>query len=277
MGDLPAFVQFPHPGREHVPNGNSMDWNRGDHARKFLKTTGDYLVDGELVSGEVVLWGEWEAPSTIAQRFTTRRPGMPRVLHEPQSRPDPGPGWRQNTDPFVFGGRMLYTNCRQPRNRKLRRLAPGSIIAFGSRLGGAFVLDTLFVVGEAQPYQVTSACDLDWTDAEWQCIAEPLTFDQNLAGVELTRYEGRRYAATRGSGFSYVPCLPWRADREGFRRPAIDLGSRWITPRLAQAAKVTPATHDELGTLWRDITVQVERQGLDLAVRLDLPPAAPER
>ncbi len=55
-------------------------------------------------------------------------------------------GWRQNTDPLVFGDHFLYSNCRQRQNGKMRDLAHGSLVLFGSKLGGQFVLDTLFVV-----------------------------------------------------------------------------------------------------------------------------------
>ena len=41
--DRPYIVQFPHPGGEHRPRGEDMDWNRGPHHRKFLKATGTYL------------------------------------------------------------------------------------------------------------------------------------------------------------------------------------------------------------------------------------------
>jgi predicted nucleotidyltransferase len=61
----------------------------------------------------------------------------------------------RNTDPFVFGGKFMYTLCQQYKKEKhtstltptkLHSLEKGSVILFGSRLNHDFVLDTVFVV-----------------------------------------------------------------------------------------------------------------------------------
>jgi hypothetical protein len=75
--------------------------------------------------------------------------------------PCPGPcpageGW-QNTDPFVFGERFLYSCCKQLRHNGtatyLRELQRGDVILFGSHQHGAFVLDTVLVVAESLLFQ----------------------------------------------------------------------------------------------------------------------------
>lgn len=139
---LAAVVHFPHPGGEHVPPGNDMGWNRGLHARKFLACPGTYIDDdGVAHDDELVFWGEWEAPSRVVRRWT-RRPGLPTVVHEPYwtvPATDAGVS-RRNTDPWVFGDTFLYSNCRQltPNRRPsaLQRLPVGSLILFGSTVGG---------------------------------------------------------------------------------------------------------------------------------------------
>lgn len=40
--DWPRFVQFPHPGGEHVPAMDEMPWNVGPHRRHFLISRGRY-------------------------------------------------------------------------------------------------------------------------------------------------------------------------------------------------------------------------------------------
>jgi hypothetical protein len=56
------------------------------------------------------------------------------------------------------GPSFLYSNCRQftsqLRPTRLQRLAPGSLILFGSNLRGRFVLDTVLVVGSRTPYTI---------------------------------------------------------------------------------------------------------------------------
>ncbi len=137
MPDQLMFVQFPHPGPEHQPSSSTMPWSPlvtadgrpVDHARKFLRVRGSYLIDGRLEDGEVAFWGEWEPPSRVL-RLPARRNGYPNWLHTPTIKPVPD-GPRQNTDPLVFGERFLYTNCRQSSNEKLRQLATGSLIVSG--------------------------------------------------------------------------------------------------------------------------------------------------
>src|SRR5436190_21374292 len=117
------FVQFPHPGSEHEPHGSVMDWNLGDHKRKFLRSNGDYVVDGVVEAGAIAFWGEWEPQSRVVETYPKIGASMPRRLQEPFWRAPAGSGLWQNTDPLVFGDRFLYTNCRQPTNGKLRALA----------------------------------------------------------------------------------------------------------------------------------------------------------
>jgi hypothetical protein len=105
------FIQFPHPGPEHVPAEDDMPWNVGDHARKFLRGHGRCIDhDDTLGEANVVFWGEWEAPSRVVTRWRDRH--GPRALHDPYWCTPPR-GSRQNTDPWVFGEAFRYSNCRQ--------------------------------------------------------------------------------------------------------------------------------------------------------------------
>ena len=170
------FVQFPHPGSEHEPTGPMMDWNRGQHARKFLKAHGRYVVDGVAREGAVAFWGEWEPQSRVVETFPPEIPGGPCFLHEPFWVSQPDGDRLQNTDPLVFGDRFLYSNCRQRRNRKLRELAPGSIVLFGSKRRSEFVLDTVLVISDqSQPYMLGDSGHLDCDDWVRSVLFEPLS------------------------------------------------------------------------------------------------------
>lgn len=135
MSDAASFVQFPHPGDEHRPRGDHMSWNTAKHGRKFLHLPGRYVADGEQVGvGEVVFWGEWEPPSRIERRWPAEG-DLPRCLHTPYWNRPATSQPRQNTDPWVFGDRMLYSNCKQIRDNRptaLQSLSPGSVLCFGS-------------------------------------------------------------------------------------------------------------------------------------------------
>jgi hypothetical protein len=116
-----------------------MRWNVGKrHRRKFLVTRGRYVdPGGKLIDAELVLWGEWEPPSRIDRRWP-QCGRLPRVLHRPYWGIPTTSTFRQNTDPWVFGDPMLYSNCRLTTPNSLLRLTRGSVICFGSRIGEAF-------------------------------------------------------------------------------------------------------------------------------------------
>src|SRR4051812_6196352 len=111
--DTVMFVQFPHPGSEHKPTGPVTDWNRGDHARKFMLASGEHVSDGLLQQGPIVFWGEWEPQSRVVERYPARLAGGPRYLHDPYWQVPTHRALLKNTDPLVFADRFLYSNCRQ--------------------------------------------------------------------------------------------------------------------------------------------------------------------
>src|SRR5262252_3776069 len=150
----PVFVHFPHPGKEHDPGRMTRQpWNtKSKHRRKFLRSPGRYVaVDGSPSEALLAFWGEWEAPSHVIERWPAEA-DLPRFLQEPKWERPNVPGFRQNTDPWVFGDCFRDSNCHQLNQPGLRDLAAGSVILFGSTLGLTstagphFVLDTLFVV-----------------------------------------------------------------------------------------------------------------------------------
>jgi hypothetical protein len=289
--DQLMVVQFPHPGGEHQPRSSMMSWaplysRRGRalaHGRKFLRTHATYLVDDELRDGEVVLWGEWEPPSR-AIKLKPRGSGFPEWLHEPYWKSSPEFP-HQNTDPLVFGDRFLYTNCRQAKNSKLRRLAPGSLILFGSKEPDAtpneFVLDTVFVVvDDAAEFMIADSADLDvpaWVET---VVFDALRSDLGHPPppVPLRLYRSRPQGEQPDEPFSFVPCRPWAdEERSTFARPRLRLSPRadgdpWIDPHTWRTARCLPATAVEIRALWDEIVTQVKSADLRLGVRFDAPP-----
>jgi hypothetical protein len=265
------LVQFPHPGSEHQPRGPIMDWNRREHARKFLRANGRYLMDGAVQSGPLAFWGEWEPQSTVAE-LPAGDHGFPRYLHDPFWQRLRHQGKLQNTDPLVFGDSFLYSNCRQLHNSKLRRLAPGSLVLFGSKLDHEFVLDTVFVVSdEGQAFSPASAASVrteDWIQA---VVFEPLSRSAGPLDGAFRLYRGRMYDDSPDRPFSFVPCRPFRSGSAGFARPVVQLDRRWVTPNLAMGAKATPTTEAELSTIWGDLVGQVNLAGLALGISLEPP------
>src|SRR6516162_4277523 len=149
----PVFVHFPHPKTEHNPGRSSRQpWNTSlEHRRKFLRNPGRYVTPvGSLAEAPLAFWAEWEAPSYVIHPRLAEG-DLPRFLQEPRWERPTTKGFRQNTDPWVFGDCFRYSNCRQLKQSGFRSLAAGSVILFGSTLGLAsadgprFVLDTLFV------------------------------------------------------------------------------------------------------------------------------------
>lgn len=272
-----VFVQFPHPGGEHVPAGDEMAWNLGAHRRKFLLARGRYLgADGQPYRGQVTMWGEWEPPSRVVRRWPADG-RLPRVLHRPYWS-DPGrTGPRQNTDPWVWGPTMVYSNCKQitgPQRRRtaMQGLARGSVICFGSTIDGEFCLDTLMVIAGAQPWVPAEADQLDVDEAFKICTGGSVASTRDDAHLNLTLYRGAAASRPVDGMFSFVPARPAHQNGARFARPAIRLPglinasnrqSTWGSRRPLPAATVREA--------WDSVRDQVLASGAVLAVELDTP------
>lgn len=247
---MPDVVQFIHPGGEHGQDApGHKAWNVRDHRRKFLHARGRFAADSAGVEreDELFFWGEWE-PESDVQSLRTNTEGAPRWLHTPYyARPN---SYRregkilQNTDPFVFGDRFLYTLCRQWRPATnsptlLRDLTPGSLILFGSLKRGEFVLDTVFVVAEGALHDRNSwqrklrdRVSQTYVDVTLRPTYEP------TADPELRLYFGATFAEQVGGMFSFVPCRPAEGGTTAFARPAIQLDG-FITPNLMMGFKAS--------------------------------------
>ena len=167
MADNQRFVQFPHPGREHEPDlAGGKAWNtlNSQHARKFMEFGGKWIEnDGSGRSGNLRAWGEWEAESDLVCGLIQPRQDShyPRHLWHPYYIPRDNYQWLHNTDPFIFGERFLYSNCKQVTVSSLAHLGRGSVIAFGSGMKIAgnpeWVLDTVLVVADSLTYSAPEA------------------------------------------------------------------------------------------------------------------------
>lgn len=198
-----CVVQFPHPGPERKPpKGASVcPWTLGSYRRKFLRAPGRLLGnDDALRQTDVVFWGEYEAASRVVRRWSPAG-YLPTALHEPLLSTPPDSPKRQNTDPWVFGDRFLYSNCKQltPSGGEsvLQRLAHGSVILFGSQIDGRFCLDTVFVVAGSLRYTLNDVADLPVDDAFRTCTIESLATHEHhaidLRTAQFTLYLGATY------------------------------------------------------------------------------------
>ena len=271
----PVFVvQFPHPGGERaLRGGDRMPWNTGRHGRKFLRSAGRSVdSQGQARNTPLVFWGEWEAPSRIVSRW--RREGqLPRALQVPVWERLPTSTPRQNTDPWVFGETFRYSNCKQLTSRKnpsaLQALTPGSVILFGSKLRGEFVLDTVFVVRKAVPYVPHDPPEID--EAFRVCTIESVAAD-GRGEHEFTLYYGATFEKPVADMFSFVPCRDAEREDARFARPAVSLPGyiNRASPQSPSGAK-RPLTIEQAFQQWHSIREQVLQAECELGVSFETP------
>jgi len=273
------FVQFPHPRGEHNPPGDDMPWNRGDHRRKFLVTPGRYLDrDDQAGEAELVYWAEWEPPSQVQRRWPASG-WHPRVLHRPYWVEPARRRFRQNTDPWVWGDRMLYSNCKQTiaigperRPNSMQRLTRGSVVCFGSTIDGEFCIDTVLVVASAEPWIPAKAADLAVDDAFKVCTGGSIMTARGGADLRLTLYRGATVDDSVEGMFSFVPAQRADAADPRFARPPIRLHGM-INPacRRSTWGSKRPLSMDALRDCWEAVRHQTVAAGLLLAVWLQTP------
>lgn len=105
----------------------------------------------------------------------------------------------------------------------------------GSRLDNKFVVDTIFVVRDTQPFILRQPPDID--EAFRVCTVESLLTDADCGGEKFVLYRGATYGDPINGMYSFVPCR--RADsaeRRFARAPILDagclLGVSFSTPPL---------------------------------------------
>lgn len=276
------IVQFPHPGSEHRPPEDQavMPWNEGPHRRKFLRAPGRPLGrDGEVRQADTVFWGEYEAASRVTRRWPTCG-ALPTALHEPLITLPPDSSRRQNTDPWVFGSRFLYSNCKQltPSGRPsaLQSLPRGSLVLFGSQADSRFRLDTVFVVAASIHYTAADAAGLPVDDMFRTCTIESLTAYRHptadLRTAGFTLYFGATFDDPVEGMFSFTPALSADDDGPRFTRPPYG-DTRFVNPKSGQSPSGSkkPRSAGEVYQAW-DAAVQACRShNLDLAVQVCFP------
>ena len=289
-----CFVQFPHPGGEHKPDGSgNIGWNKthrnnrpNGHKRKFMQVRGGWIEeDGTKRSGDLWAWGEWEPESDLIRKLDRPRSSRnhPRYLWQPYYVPRDDYGGLHNTDPFIFGDCFLYSNCGQvgSSRRGLKHLDQGSVIAFGSgrKADGdkKWMLDTVLVVREScdyNPLESHEALEFKVPDAFLKVTDGPLAADlaQNPEKGGFQLYRGATRDDPIYEMFSFFPAMPAGGDA-GFPRPFISLQDESFNPRSLQAPKGhgRDRTLKELRGLWKSLVIQVHDAGLVLGTCADVP------
>lgn len=218
------------------------------------------------------------AASTVGTRTAIQAPVPfgPRYVHDPFFPATVRQGWRQNTDPFVFGERFYYTLCMQHTKlgpTQLRNLARGSVILFGSRVGGgSFGLDTVLVVDEHLDH---SGCASAEVRTHVSAVYASVTLDPAYAGEPPDRVfrldSGATEAQPTEGMFSFVPAAAARDRPNGFARPTLDLPEA-ITSTSPRGYRLNPQPSLEATRrLWERVVEQVRDQGLELATQIEVP------
>lgn len=298
-------VVFYHPGREYPVNGapkfretkkEVMPWNSEPyHRRKFLQAKGEFVApDGQGVSPSLLrFWGEWEPDSEMCRLVGD----SPRCLHIPFLKKDAQSKYTsemgaaprcggdnapkcngkakeskglQNTDPFVFADHFFYGACQQNSKKgnptNMQSLEKGSIILFGSRLKGKFVLDTVFVVEDKHEYSPGSmATDLKGF------APDVYPYIMQMGGHDKwTCYKGASFQEPFHQMYSFVPCRQCDGSEEqGFERPVLDdadfkgcCNKQILSDgQQTQNRKVTPVSDAEAQKIWEAVRNSIRKQG----------------
>ena len=308
MADNRCFVQFPHPGNEHKPDGNGkIGWNKTHrwsmtrrkygvkpHKRKFMQFQGEWTdEDDNRHPGKLRAWGEWEPESTLIAEFDPKDggPHHPKYLWKPHWTPRNSYRCLHNTDPFIFGDCFLYSNCGQSAESKksLKHLDRGSVIAFGSKVKheSTWALDTVLVVRDNcwyDPLDPRKTLEgnvpdgfLEVTGGPLVAWAEDLREGSPSAACALRSERLRLYRGATPDDpvdemFSFFPATP--ADGETcFARPVVRLDDKYFNCSSWQAPKGAGRNLCPEATrdLWGSLVTQVRAAGLVLGTRAEMP------
>jgi hypothetical protein len=245
---MARLVQFMHPGRQPTHQGPGVKpWNTtgADHRRSFLMAPGLFRrsFDGPVEAADQLLfWGAWEA---FAGGEHCRGPARTVFVPIPPRFPE-RPGLHV-TDPFVFDGPFLYSCCQQKEKPSLRNLQRGDVMLFGSKLDGDFVLDTVFVVAESEPYETHAGLEnlgAKVPSSFAEVTLKPLAFRWLASSDELhpcattlapyRLYWGATPENPVNGMFSFVPAKPAGDPVVSFKRPVVH---EFVNPNLSRGIR----------------------------------------
>ena len=275
--DYRSFIQFHHNGPEHGPECGSA-WhsslNNHPHQRKFMQLQGRWIAEGDVKdSGELWAWGEWEAESKLLRHLDqSGDKQLPSRLWRPHYIPKDAYHNLHNTDPFIFGRRFLYSNCKQ--TGAMKHLGPGAVIIFGSHRD-EWVLDTVLVISSHVKYKASEARSVlaDCApEAFVHVTAGPIADNFKGKDWEGKLYEGATPDHRVDGMFSFFPAMPANGE-VGFKRPAVRLPSQYFdeTQTRREYGRRSNLTIGQIRELWDSLVSQVREAGLVLGTHAALP------
>ena len=171
---------------------------------------------------------------------------------------------------------MLYSNCRQTlpsgAPSALQQLGRGSLVCFGSTLGGAFCVDTVFVVAHAEPWNPDGPAALGHDPAFQTCTADAITSGGCTAPGPLTLYYGATIDDPVEGMYSFVPTRRADDPDSRFARPAVTLDGL-VNPASTQPARGAgrPLPVVRVRQAWNDLRRQVLDADLLLGIWFQVP------
>ena len=292
-----CFIQFPHPGPEHLPkpkDAKCIEWNQNtnEHKRKFMQVSGSWITkDNQEHSGDLWMWGEWEPQSKLLDRngkLEDDREDTPKYLWQPKLKQPLDNDYTKlhNTDPYVFGNEFVYSNCRRKESESdpLKHLEKGTVIAYGSGKQiaeqRAFVIDTVFVVGDSFDCDSSDLGNPDNGDkrlsrAFIEAVGKPLASgSSDGCGSDKVRiYFGATPSNTVNGVFSFFPATP-ASSKRWFPRLAIQsFDEDYIRPSnwrgLKGASRVV--CENKIKDLWSELRDRTIEAGLVLGTNAKEP------
>lgn len=274
-------VQLNHPGAEkpfksgkgysYFENKLIREWNADkSHYRKFIRQEGEYIKElgQQPTKDELLLWGEWEGNSYFEPLKRRCPNGIHQPFHSLHNRN------YQNTDPYVYGEKFLYSVCKQ--RGRLTQLEKGSVVLFGSSFKNGFALDTVFVVGSFESVHevaVNEAAHYSKTYREATLEQLGNIYNRPNPASKLRLYKGLMYPENQEL-FSYTPCKPFNVENQtGFPRVTFHYENLvgFQFSNNPTGIKIISSKTEQTKEIWNFITQEVLKQGYYLATKITEP------
>lgn len=279
---MPSIIEFTHPGCQlKMRNGSRVNdayhytnpsrtegvryWNNdAGHYRKFIQ--GNAILEGSRDYQDICFWGEWEAQSRFRLLNNTGS-FLPSAIHFPIL--DMTQIGYHNTDPFAFGNRFYYSNCKQKSKRILRAIENFSVILFGTEYAAGFALDKVFVVQSSR-----SAREYFNNCAEYPEQFRLMAADHHDLYIEnptFRLYHGLM-ECDGDEMYSFVPCKRIQDCENGFPRPLLYFDRFNLQSPGARTVCTDITRGRDILKFWEELRQYLHDQGCQLATQIEMPP-----
>lgn len=272
------IIQFIHPGFQTKKGfdkglqvGNIKPWRPSNisHTRSLINIEGDILNfkegNNKIIKKKITIVNEWEAESKVLYN-TGNKSKPPFLVYEINRSQNLNPiiNHFNNTDPFVYGNRFYYFNCKM--KGQMLKLNRNDIILFGYRKNSNYYLDTCFVVNDKFDIS-NNKNNKNFNNFKKGNLTSKLHSEVSINPTDHNQFKVLYNSIMYNDNktiFSFIPICKNYNDKKS---PLLN-NLEFINPNLPQGKKITTIDDEDVILYFNKILKEIIKQNFEICIKV---------